>query len=233
MKEQEVCKELENEDGQAWEENGIIYIDGRIYVPNSQKIKEKILQENHELVDIGHPGQQQMIDLIKRNYWWPGIKNNVKRYVQGCFKCQQNKVQHMKRTRELYPLKTPEGPWKEISIDIIGPLPKLNRKDTIVVIMDRFTKMIWLKATTINVSLEEIAKIYHDKIWKLYGVPRTILSDRGPQFASRFMKELMKALRTKWMLSTAYHLQTDEQTEQINQEIGTFLRHYINYQQDN
>ena len=81
--------------------------------------------------------------------------------------------------------------------------------------------------------MEEITKIYHDKIWKLHGIPRTILSDREPQFVSRFMEDLMKALETKQMLSTAYHPQTDGQMEQINQEIGTFLRHYINYQQDN
>ena len=142
MKEQEVHKELEKKDGQTWEENGIVYVDERIYIPNSQKIKEKILQENHELVDIGYLGQQQMMDLIKRNYQWPGIKNDVKRYVQGCLKYQQNKVQHMKKTEKLYPLKIPEGLWKGISIDIIGPLPKSNRKDIIVVIMDQFTKLI-------------------------------------------------------------------------------------------
>jgi len=84
-----------------------------------------------------------------------------------------------------------------------------------------------------NVSLEKISKIYCNEIWKLYGIPRTILSNRGPQFASRFMKDLMKALETKCMLSTAYHSQTNEQIERINQEIGTFLRRYVNYQQDN
>ena len=83
-----------------------------------------------------------MMDLIKRNYWWLEIKKDIKKYIQGCFKCQQNKVQYMKKTGELHPLTTPEGPWKEISIDIIGPLPKSNKKDAIVVIVDRFTKMI-------------------------------------------------------------------------------------------
>jgi len=83
--------------------------------------------------------------------------------------------------------------------------------------------MIHLKAITTNVSSEEIAKIYWDKIWKLHGVPRTILSDRGPQFASRFMEDFMKALGTRRMLSTAYHPQTGGQMERINQEIGTFL----------
>ena len=86
-REQKEQKELKKEDGQSWEENGIIYIDGRIYVPNNQKIKEKILQENHDPVDIGHPGQQWIMELIKRNYWWLGIKNDVKKYIQECFKC--------------------------------------------------------------------------------------------------------------------------------------------------
>ena len=104
--------------------------------------------------------------------------------------------------------------------------------DVIVVIINRFTKMIHLKATTMNISSEEIVKIYRDDIWKLHGIPRKILSDRGPQFASKFMEEFTKALGTKRQLSTAYHLQTDGQTERINQEIGTFLRHYVNYQQN-
>ena len=88
--------------------------------------------------------------------------------------------------------------------------------DAIVVIVDRFTKIIQLKATTMNISLEKIVRIYRDKIWKLYGVPKKILGNRGPQFASRFMKELTKALGIKRMLSIAYYLQLDRQTERIN-----------------
>ena len=126
----------------------------------------------------------------------------------------------------------PQGPWQEISINIIGPLPKSNGMDTIVVIVDQFTKMIRLKATTTNILLEGIAKIYRDDIWKLHRVPKKILSDRGLQFTLKFMEELTKALGMKRQLSMAYHPQTDGQTERINQEIGTFLRHYMNYQQD-
>ena len=88
--------------------------------------------------------------------------------------------------------------------------------DAIVVIMDQFTKMIQLKVTTMNISLERTARIYRDKIWKLYGVPKKILSNRGPQFASRFMEELTKALGIKRMFSIAYYLQSDRQTERIN-----------------
>jgi len=83
-----------------------------------------------------------------------------------------------------------------------------------------------------NISSKEIAKIYRDEIWKLHGIPKKILSNRGPQFTLRFMEELTKVLETKRMLSTAYHLQLDGQTKRINQEIGTFLWYYVNYQQD-
>ena len=92
-----------------------------------------------------------------------------------------------------------------------------------MIIVDQFTKMIQLKVITTNISLEEIAKIYSDKIWKIHGISRKILSDRGPQFASRFMEKLTKALGIKKMLSIAYYPQSDGQTERINQEIGTFL----------
>ena len=105
--------------------------------------------------------------------------------------------------------------------------------DAIVVVVDQFTKMIRLKVTTTNISSEEITKIYRNDIWKLYGISKKILSDQGPQFASKFMEEFTKALGTKRQLSMAYYPQTDGQTERINQEIGTFLWYYVNYQQDN
>jgi len=88
-------------------------------------------------------------------------------------------VQHQKTVRELHPLEIPQEPWQEIIIDIIGLLPKSNGKDTIVVIMNRFTKMVRFKTTMLNISSEEIARIYRDEIWKLHGIPKKILSDRG------------------------------------------------------
>ena len=164
-----------------------------------------------------------MLELLKRMYWWPGLKKDVKKYIQGCFKCQQNKVQHQKKAGELHLLEILNGPWQEISIDIIGPLPKLNGMDAIVVIVDQFMKMIRLKATTMNISLEGIVKIYQNNIWKLHRIPRKILSDRGPQFTSKFIEEFTKVLGTKQQLLMAYYPQTNSQTERINQEIETFL----------
>ena len=151
-REKEVVQVLEENDGLTWEEDGVAYMEGRVYVPNNKELREEILREHHDPADIGHPGQYRMMKLLKRTYWWPGLKEDVKKYIQECFKCQQNKVQHQKKAGELCPLEIPQEPWQQISIDIIGPLPKSNRMDAIVVIIDRFTKMVWLKATTTNVS---------------------------------------------------------------------------------
>ena len=126
MREKEVVQALKKEDGLTWEEDGVVYMEGRVYVLNNRKIKEEILKKNHDLADVEHLGQHRMLELIKRTYWWPGLKEDIKKYIQGCFKCQQNKVQHQRKAGELYPLEIPKGPWQEISIDIIGPLPKLN-----------------------------------------------------------------------------------------------------------
>ena len=80
-REKEVVQALKKEDGLTWEEDGVVYMEGRIYVPNNKKIKKEILKENHNLVDVGHPGQHRMLELIKRTYWWPGLKKDVKKYV--------------------------------------------------------------------------------------------------------------------------------------------------------
>jgi len=135
-REKEVTQALKKEDGLTWEENRVVYMEEKIYVLNNKKIREEILKGNHNSVDMGHPGQQRMLELIKRNYRWPGIKEDIKKYIQEYFKCQQNKVQYQKKAGELHPLEIPQGPWQEISIDIIGPLSKSNEIDVIVVIVD-------------------------------------------------------------------------------------------------
>jgi len=86
-REKEIIQALEKQDRLTWEEDGVVYMEGRIYVPNNKKIKEEILQENHDLADVEHPGQHRMLELIKRTYWWPGLKEDVKKYIQECFKC--------------------------------------------------------------------------------------------------------------------------------------------------
>ena len=92
IREQEIEQELKKENSLAWKQDRIIYMEGQIYIPNNRNLKEWILQENHDPVDVGHPGQQRILELVKRNYWWPEIKEDVKKDMQGYIKCQQNKV---------------------------------------------------------------------------------------------------------------------------------------------
>jgi len=105
-------------------------------------------------------------------------------------------------------------------------------KDAILVVVDQFFKMIRLVATMTSISSDKVVRIYQDNIWKIHGIPKKIISNKGPQFISTFMEELCKALGIKRAISTAYHLQTNSQIERINQEIEVFLRYYINYRQD-
>jgi len=131
-----VVQALEKQDGLTWEEDRVVYKEGRIYIPNNKKIRKEILIENHNSVDVGHPEQHRMLKLLKRTYWWLGLKKDIKKYVQGCFKYQQNKVQHQRKAGELHLLEIPQEPWQEISIDIIGLLPRSNGMNAIVVIVN-------------------------------------------------------------------------------------------------
>jgi len=97
-REKEVVQVLKKQDGLTWEEDRVVYIEGRIYILNNKKIREEILKENHNSVDVGHLEQHRMLELLKRMYWWPELKEDVKKYVQGCFNCQQNKVQYQRKT---------------------------------------------------------------------------------------------------------------------------------------
>jgi len=139
----------------------------------------------------------------------------------------------MKKAAPLHPLPTPKTSWEKISINVIGPLPKSEDKDAILVVVDQFSKMLRLMATITSIFSSKVARIYRDNIWKIHGIPKKIISNRGSQFASTFMGELCKALEIKRAMSIAYHPQTDGQTERINQEVKVFLKHYINYRQDN
>jgi transposase InsO family protein len=231
-RETEFLKHLKEKPDVAWERDGVAYFQGRIYVPNRKDLRDRILKEHHDPPDIGHPGQHRMLEMVKRTFWWPSLRKDVKRYVKGCDSCQRNKIQHQVKAAPLHPLLTPQYPWEEISIDMIGPLPMSQGYDAILVVVDRFSKMIRLIPTNVTLSSSQLAHIYRDEIWKLHGIPKRIISDRGPQFASMFMKGLCKAIGIERNLSTAYHPQTDGQTERINQEVEAFLRGYINYAQD-
>jgi hypothetical protein len=231
-KESSVIQEMRKRPNIIWEKDNIIYRNNKIYVLKNKEIRDKILHDHHNSPNVGHPGIHRMLELIKRTYWWPTIKTDVTAYVKGCLECQKNNIICQPGHVSLSPLPIPKQPWQEISIDMIGPLPKSDNYDSILVIVDRFSKMIHLIPTTTSLSSTKLAEIYKKEVWRQHGIPRRIISDRGPQFASKFMKELCNALGIEWNLSTAYHPQMDGQTERINQEVKAYLHAFINYRQN-
>src|SRR6202045_3789128 len=146
--------------------------------------------------------------------------------------CQWVKPDHTKCTTLLHPHSIPKGPWSVISWDIIGPLPLSCGHNMILVIVDKFTKWTLIEGIGINLTRLGTAQILQDQVFHDHGVPHKIVSDRGPQFVSRFMKEFYAMIRVKVNLSTAFHPQTDGQTEWVNQEIEVYLRAYVDHLQD-
>jgi len=170
--------------------------------------------------------------LIVRNYWWPGVTKEVGRYVDGCDACQRYKNRSEVPAGKLMPNAIPEKPWSHISADFITKLPLAQGYDAILVVCDRFSKMAHFIATMEKTSAEGLAKLFWDHVWKLHGLPESIISDRGVQFAAGMMKELNNLLGIQTKLSTAYHPQTDGQMERINQELEQYLRVFINHRQE-
>jgi len=130
------------------------------------------------------------------------------------------------------PNSIPEKPWTHISADFITKLPLAQGYDSILVVVNRLTKMVHFIPTTEKTLVEVLAKLFRDNVWKLHGLPESIVSDRGPQFVAGLMKELNKMLGIKSKLSTAFHPQTNRQTERVNQELEQYLRMFIDHRQE-
>ena len=166
-------------------------------------------------------------------YYWPMLRQDIEVYVKGCDTCQKVKAKNSSTTTPLHPNEVPSSPWEIISVDLIGPLPQSEGKNAILVIVDWFSKIIHLFPVMDTITSKAVATIFHNSIFKLNGTPRKIISDRGLQFVSLFMKDLYELLNIQANPSTAYHPQTDEQTEQINHEVEKYLRIYVNHRQTN
>jgi hypothetical protein len=190
------------------------------------------MAKNHDSPLAGHPGSAKMIELILRDYWWPTLKKDATAYAQGCATCQRIKPRRGAAKTPLHPLDPPSRPWERISLDLIGPLPESNGYNAILVIVDSFSKMIKLEPTTITLTAEGFAKLLRKRVFRAHGLPKRIIHDRDPRFMAKYIAELWRILGIRSNPSTAYHPQTDGQTERVNQEVEKYLRAFINYRQD-
>ena len=155
------------------------------------------------------------------------------KYIRACKTCQTAKLDRQKKAAPLHPHEVPEKPWHTILIDMMGPLPISKGFDTILVVVDKFTKKSYFLPTNSTVTSKGIVILYRDRIFVEHGLPEKVISDRGSQFVSKFMKELYEVLGIKGNPSTDYHPQTDRQMEQVNQEVKEFLTIFVNEKQDN
>jgi len=181
-----------------------MYKEGKVYVSKDKKLRAEIIKLHHDTPIGGHGGQWKTVELVTRNFWWPGITKEVKRYMEGCDACQCNKNHTEQPVGKLMPNSIPEKPWTHISADFITKLPLAQGYDSILVVVDRLTKMVHFIPTTEKMSAEGLAGLFRDNVWKLHGLPENIISDRGSQFAAGLMKELNGMLGIKSKLSTAF-----------------------------
>jgi len=152
--------------------------------------------------------------------------------VEGCDFCQRNKNRTEQPAGKLMPNLIPDKVWSHILADFITKLLLAQGYNSILVVVDRFTKMAYFMPITEKTMAEGLAKMFRDNVWWLHKLPKSIISDRGPQFAAGVMKELNKLLEIDTKLSIAFYPQTDGQTERINQELEQYLRMFIDHRQE-
>jgi hypothetical protein len=204
---------------------GTLWLGKQICVSNRKPIKESILKEAQDSAYSIHPGSTKMYKDLKTHHWWYGMKRHIAEYVSLCDTCQWVKAKHLRPAGLLQPLKIPKWKWEEIGMDFIVGLPRTQAGyDSIWVIVDRLTKVAHFIPVKMTYSGAKLAELYMSRIMCLHGVPKKIVSDRGSQFTSKFWEKLHESMDTKLNFSSAYHLQTDRQTERTNQILEDMLR---------
>jgi hypothetical protein len=217
--------------------DGILYFEGKIYVP-SGTMRDKVVSEHHDPVLYGHPGIGKTLEHITRNFYFPGMRKRVEDYVKRCADCNMNKPDRHKPYGSMKTPTIPTRAWKSIAWDFITKLPESTepmtkvKYDSILVVTDRLTKYCYFLPYMEKSTAEELSYTFLRTVVAQHGLPDEIISDRGTTFTSKFWKSLVEQLGVKHKLSTAYHPQTDGQTERMNQTLEQYLRHYINFRQN-
>ncbi|KAL0544951.1 hypothetical protein IC582_020081 [Cucumis melo] len=205
--------------------DGGLLFERRLCVPSDSAVKTELLSEVHSSPFSMHPGSTKMYQDLKRVYWWRNMKREVAEFVSKCLVCQQVKAPRQKPAGLLQPLSIPEWKWENVSMDFITGLPRTLRGFTVIwVVVDRLTKSAHFVPGKSTYTASKWAQLYMSEIVRLHGVPVSIVSDRDARFTSKFWKGLQTAMGTRLDFSTAFHPQTDGQTERLNQVLEDMLR---------
>ena len=230
----DLCRKTRNPEfvNPKWTASGLISFGHRLYVSNFDDSRLKVLRSRHDSTLAGHPGVAKTTELVLRDYLWIGLRQDVADYVGGCVTCQRTKTSKTKPHGFLRTLEVPELPWQHISMDFIEPLPISEGYDSILVVVDRLTKMSVFLPTKKTLTSPKMADLLIREIFTRHGLPRSIVSDRGSKFIAKFWQSVTDKLRIKLNLSTAFHPETDGQTERVNQSVEHYLRVFTSYNQD-
>ncbi|GJS47237.1 putative reverse transcriptase domain-containing protein [Tanacetum coccineum] len=205
--------------------DGTLCLNGRSWLPCYGDLRSVIMHESHKSKYSIHPGSEKMYQDMKKLYWWPNMKADISTYVSKCLTCARVKAEHQRPSGLLVQPAIPEWKWDNITMDFITKLPKSSQGfDTIWVIVDRLTKSAHFLPIRENDPLDKLARLYLNRIVARHGIPVSIICDRDGRFTSNFWKSFQKALGTDISMSTAYHPETDGQSERTIQTLEDMLR---------
>ena len=187
------------------------------------------MSKYHDHQTAGHPGELETLNQIKEYYWWPGMRVFIKNYCKGCAICQQYKINRNPSKPTLNPIKaaTSQRPFANCSWDLITDLPESNGYNAILSVVDHgLTKGVIIIPTRKTTNEKDIAQLLIENVYRRFGLPDSIISDRDPRFASRVFQEFLRLLGVKSKMTTAFHPQADGSTERYNQEIEAYISIY-------
>ncbi|GJS54300.1 reverse transcriptase domain-containing protein [Tanacetum coccineum] len=208
--------------------DGTLYYLDRIWVPLKGEVRTLIMDEAHKSKYFVHPGADKMYYDLRDRYWWPGMKKDIAEYVSKCLTCLKVKAEHQRPSGLLQQPEIPVWKWEGIAMDFVTKLPRTSSgHDTIWVIVDRLTKSAYFLPMREDYKMERLARLYLNEIVARHGVPISIISDHDSRFTSRFWPLMQEALGTRLDMSTAYHPQTDGQSERTIQTLEDILRAYV------
>jgi len=204
-----------------------------IKVPNCEECRLAIMRELHDSVAAGHPGPQRTLHLVQRWFYWHGMAKYITTYASHCASCQTNKPTSQKTIGPLNPLPIPNEPWESVSMDLLTCLPETELgDDTIVVFVDRLTKYCIAVPCRLDIDAPGFANLLVNHVIAKHGAPLSLVSDRDVRFTSAFFTTLLKCLGTSAGMSTAFHPESDGQTERMNRLLQETLRHFVSYTQN-
>uniref|UniRef100_A0A6N2KZ88 Integrase catalytic domain-containing protein n=1 Tax=Salix viminalis TaxID=40686 RepID=A0A6N2KZ88_SALVM len=172
----------------------------------------------------GHMGSHKTYSRLNKEFFWAGMRKDIRQFIKECEICQRNKTDNLRPAGLLQPLQIPKQVWTDISMDFIEGLPMSKGYNVILVVVDRLSKYNHFIPIAHPYTATIVARIFMDNIFKLHGIPNSIVCDRDAVFTSKFWQEVFHLSGTKLMMSTAYHPQTDGQTEIMNKWLEGYLR---------